>query len=121
MLLRYPYEIRDAAAYFDDIQDLKITNDMLDLARHIVETKAGHFDSARFEDRYEAALQELLEKKEKGQPIAASRNMAPSNVYNLLDALRASIKGGRQRTPAEKPVKAVKKSRPARPAKRKAS
>ncbi len=100
---------------------MKITKDMLDLARHIVETKAGHFDPAKFEDRYEAALQELLEKKEKGQPIAASRKTAPSNVYNLLDALRASIKGGGQRTPAEKPVKAVKKSRPARPAKRKAS
>ena len=39
MLLRYPYEVRDAAEYFDDIQDVKITKDMLDLAEHIVETK----------------------------------------------------------------------------------
>jgi DNA end-binding protein Ku len=51
MLLRYPYEVRDAAAYFDDIQDVKITKDMLDLARHFVETKAGQFDPAKFEDR----------------------------------------------------------------------
>ena len=41
MLLRYPYEVRDAAEYFDDIQDVKITKDMLDLAKHIVEQKAG--------------------------------------------------------------------------------
>jgi DNA end-binding protein Ku len=58
MLLRYPYEVRDAAQYFDDIQDVKITKDMLDLAKHIVETKAGHFEPAKFEDHYEAALQE---------------------------------------------------------------
>ena len=57
MLLRYPYEVRDAAEYFDDIQDVKITKDMLDLAKHIVETKAGHFEPAKFEDHYEAALQ----------------------------------------------------------------
>src|SRR6478752_4466292 len=94
MLLRYPYEVRDAAEYFDDIQDVKITKDMLDLAKHIVESKAGHFEPTKFEDHYEAALQELLEKKQKGQPIAAAKKTAPSNVYNLMDALRASIKGG---------------------------
>ena len=70
--------------------------------------------------RDEAALQELLEKKQMGQPIAASKKTAPSNVYNLIDALRASIKGG-QRSPAEKPAKAAKKSKSAKPAKRKAS
>ena len=120
MLLRYPYEVRDAAEYFDDIQDVKITKDMLDLAKHIVETKAGHFEPAKFEDHYEAALQELLEKKQKGQPIAAAKKAPSGNVYNLMDALRASIKGD-QRTPAEKPTKAAKMAKSARPAaKRKA-
>ena len=114
--------MRDAAEYFDDIQDVKITKDMLDLAKHIVETKAGHFEPAKFEDHYESALQKLLEKKQKGQPIAASKKAPPSNVYNLMDALRASIKGG-QRTPAEKPAKAAtKKSKSKKPpARRKAS
>src|SRR6201747_62709 len=65
MLLRYPYEVRDPSEYFDDIQDVKVTKDMLDLARHIVESKAGHFVPGQFEDQYEAALQELLEKKQK--------------------------------------------------------
>src|SRR5712675_3517663 len=89
-LLRYPYEVRDASEYFDEIQDVKVTKDMLDLAKHIVESKAGHFEPAKFEDHYEAALQELLQKKQKGQPIAAEKKTAPSNVYNLMDALRAS-------------------------------
>jgi DNA end-binding protein Ku len=121
MLLRYPYEVRDAAEYFDDIQDVKITKDMLDLAKHIVETKAGHFEPAKFEDHYEPALQEWLEKKQKGQPIAAAKKTPPSAVYNLMDALRASIKGD-QRTPAERSAKGAKKSKSSKPAaKRKAS
>jgi DNA end-binding protein Ku len=80
----------------------------------IVERKAGHFEPAKFQDHYDSALQELLEKKQNGQPIAAAKTTAPN-------ALRASIKGG-QRTPAEKPAKAAKKSKTSRPAtKRKAS
>src|SRR6266576_2717524 len=52
MLLRYPYEVRDSVEYFDNIQDVKITKDMLDLAKHIVEQKSGHFDPSKFEDHY---------------------------------------------------------------------
>ena len=106
MLLRYPYEVRNASEYFDDIQDVKITKDMLDLARHIVEQKSGHFEPERFEDHYEAALAELLAKKQKGQPIGAARKAAPSNVVNLMDALRASLKeSGEAKTPVKKATK----------------
>ena len=41
MLLRYPYEVRDSSEYFDEIQDVKITKEMPDLAHHIVEQKSG--------------------------------------------------------------------------------
>ena len=56
--LRYPYEVRNEADYFDDIPDEKIPKDMLDLASHIVETKAAHFDPSKFDDRYEDALKD---------------------------------------------------------------
>jgi len=49
-LLRYPYEVRSVEEYFDEIQDVKVTKDMLDLARHIVNQKAGRFEPSRFED-----------------------------------------------------------------------
>jgi len=91
MLLRYPYEVRDASEYFDDIQDVKITKDMLDLAKHIVEQKGGHFEPEKFEDHYETALAELLAKKQKGLPIEAVKRPAPGNVVNLMDALRQSL------------------------------
>jgi non-homologous end joining protein Ku len=40
-LLRYPYEVRSEEEYFDEIQDVKVTKDMLDLAKHIVNQKRG--------------------------------------------------------------------------------
>jgi len=105
MLLRYPYEVRDAAEYFDDIQDVKVTKDMLDLAKHIVEQKSGHFEPEKFEDHYEAALAELLAKKQKGLPIAAVKRAAPGNVVNLMDALRQSL-ASEKGPPAARPAKA---------------
>ncbi|SDF02324.1 DNA end-binding protein Ku [Bradyrhizobium brasilense] len=109
MLLRYPYEVRDSAEYFDDIQDVKITKDMLDLAKHIVEQKSGHFEPEKFEDHYETALQELLAKKQQGQPIAPARRQAPGNVVNLMEALRQSLKAGKS-APSAKPARAAKKA-----------
>jgi DNA end-binding protein Ku len=105
MLLRYPYEVRDPAKYFDDIQDIKITKDMLDLAKHIVGQKSSHFEPGKFEDHYETALAELLAKKQKGLPIAAAKKPAPGNVVNLMDALRASLKSQEKTTPATRSEK----------------
>src|SRR5277367_6642328 len=62
-LLRYPYEVRDPQEYFDEIQDVKVTKDMLDLAKHIVNQKAGRFQPGKFEDHYETALTELINQK----------------------------------------------------------
>jgi DNA end-binding protein Ku len=103
--LRYPYEVRKEAEYFDDIPDEKIPKDMLELASHIVASKAGHFEPERFEDQYEDALKELLKKKQSGQKIEAPREREPSKVVNLMDALRRSVeteRGGRgeRRKPA---------------------
>ena len=65
-LLRYPYEVRSEKEYFEDIQDVKITKDMLDLAKHIVEQKSGSFEPGQFEDRYEQALIDLINQKRNG-------------------------------------------------------
>jgi DNA end-binding protein Ku len=117
MLLRYSYEVRNQAEYFDEIQDVKITKDMLDLAKHIVEQKSGHFDPSKFEDHYEAALQDLLNKKQKGQAIPKVTPKRSDNVVDLMAALRASIKGtGKDTTTKTKPAKAK-----AKPTRRKAS
>src|SRR5580658_4264972 len=90
--LRYPYEVRDQNEYFDDIESEKVPKDMLDLAIHIVETKKGTFEPEKFEDQYEQALKEIIEKKAAGEKIERPKEPARSNVVNLMDALRASVK-----------------------------
>src|SRR6267143_1152155 len=89
--LRYPYEVRNEADYFDDIPDEKIPKDMLELASHIDETKSGHFNPEEFEDHYEDALKELLKKKQSGEKIEAPRERAQAKIINLMDALRQSV------------------------------
>ena len=101
-LLRYPYEIRDEHEYFDQIPDLKLGKDMMDLAKHIVETKSGHFEPEKFEDHYEAALKELIEKKIKGIELEVPEARAPVTVINLMDALRRSIEQEKRPSAAAK-------------------
>jgi DNA end-binding protein Ku len=90
-LLRFPYEVRDSGEYFDDIPNVKLTKDMMDLARHIVETKSGHFKPQAFEDHYEHALKQLIEKKAKGEKIEVPQERPTGKVINLMDALRRSV------------------------------
>jgi DNA end-binding protein Ku len=116
LLLRYPYEVREPAEYFDGIQDVKITKDMLDLAKHIVDQKSGHFDPSQFEDRYEAALLEMINQKQAGLPIAKAKRPTGGNVVDLMDALRQSLKGAGKAAPAVKPSRARKAAKPARKA-----
>jgi DNA end-binding protein Ku len=110
-LLRYPYEVRSADEYFDEIQDVKVTKDMLDLARHIVEQKSGSFEPDKFDDRYETALIDLINKKRAGTPITPKERPRGENVVDLMEALRRSV-GGRAAETRE-PKKPAKKSKKA--------
>ncbi len=92
--LRYPYEVRDEHEFFDDIPNPKISKDMIELASHILDTKAAHFDPSKFRDEYESALKTLVRRKAAGKPVkAVEPEERPSNVINLMDALKQSLKG----------------------------
>ena len=106
--LRYPYEVRKEGEYFDDIPEVKVKKDMLDLAKHIVEQKAGHFKPEKFHDHYENALKDLLKKKQHGEKIVATKGTAPSKVINLMDALRRSAKADNARPSERAPARRAK-------------
>lgn len=106
LLLRYPYEVRNEDEYFDDIQDVKVTKEMLDLAKHIVEQKSGEFDPEKFEDRYETALTDLINAKRVGKTIKAKARPSGENVIDLMDALKRSLSGGSAKAAPQSKTKA---------------
>ena len=121
--LRYAYEVRPASEYFDDIEDIKVSGEMLKLAEHILETKAAEFDPETFVDSYEEAVVKMLQKKQAGIAVPKEKAAdAPRNVINLMDALRKSVESGK-RTKAEpkaepKTAKAAEKATAAKKGKK---
>jgi DNA end-binding protein Ku len=90
--LRYPYALRNPKPYFSGIRSPRVARDMVNLAAHILDSKAAHFDASKFKDEYENALKALLRRKAKGHTIEApEKREEPSNVINLMDALRQSL------------------------------
>jgi DNA end-binding protein Ku len=88
--LNFDYEVRAAKDAFADIPKLKIQGEMLNLAKHIIETKRGTFDPRELVDRYEMAVAELVRAKLAGRPLPKRKGMPPAKATNLLDALRQS-------------------------------
>jgi DNA end-binding protein Ku len=91
--LRYDYEVRDDKKLFKGIPKLRVKKDMVELAAHILDRKAGHFDPGEFKDEYELALRKLVKRKAAGHTIEQpAEEPTPTNVINLMDALRQSMK-----------------------------
>jgi DNA end-binding protein Ku len=115
MTLRYPYEVRSETEYFQDIPDVKLAPDMLKLAEHIIETKAGEFEPAEFADRYEVELVELLKTKQAGLPAKKTKPAMPRPTgSNIFDLLRRSVdmetKGKKTKAPPLQPALTKKKA-----------
>jgi DNA end-binding protein Ku len=100
--LNFDYQVRSAEKAFADIPDLKIEGEMLDLAEHIISTKLGDFDPSAFDDRYEAALADLVRAKLEGRPLPKKAEPARDKVVNLMAALRESAKSAKGRKAAPK-------------------
>lgn len=105
--LNFDYEVRSAKEAFGDVPSMKIEGEMLELAEHIIKTKKGKFDAAKFDDRYEAALAELVKAKLDGKKITAPKQPKPEKVIDLIAALRqsAGVAGKTSRKKARAPRK----------------
>lgn len=118
--LRDRDELRDAAKYFDGLEDAKASREMVSIAEKIIRQKEGKFDPSTFKDRYEDALRDLITQKEKGRKIVRPKEPSePGNVIDLMEALKASLnnKSGaaKAKTPAGKTKAAASSARrPAR-------
>jgi DNA end-binding protein Ku len=93
--LRYDYEVRRETDVFTAVPATRVSKDMVDLAAHILDSKAGHFNPSLFKDQYELALRKLVKRKASGKVIERREPRGPtSNVIDLMSALRQSLKGG---------------------------
>ncbi|MGO4567799.1 Ku protein [Rhizobium sp. 2YAF20] len=112
--LNFDYEVRDSKDAFDEIPKMEIKGEMLDLAKHIIDTKKGTFDASAFDDRYESALADLVKAKLEGKPLPVRKEQKPAKVTDLMEALRQSAGFGSGKKPAKtagKTKSAPKKSR----------
>ena len=113
--LRYDYEVRDEREFFKGIGSHRVTKEMVSLASHILDSKAGRFDPAKFKDEYELALRKLVKRKAAGKTIEAPEEKEDrSNVVDLMEALRQSVKGTGRRAAALGASSASKKTSKAR-------
>jgi DNA end-binding protein Ku len=92
--LNFDYEIRSSDEAFGELPAVKVDAEMLDLALHIIKTKSGRFDHKKFDDRYEAALLELVKAKMEGRKIEPPKAPEPTKPSDLMEALRQSATGG---------------------------
>jgi len=114
--LHYPYEIRSEEAVFEEIPEMKLPDQMVGLAEEIIDRMSGEFEPQKFEDRYENAMIELIRSKQTGLPTVKEKPAArPTNVVNLMDALRRSIEEGGGKA---KPAKGGKRTSEDAPAKK---
>ena len=122
--LNFDYEVRSASDAFKGIKKSKIEPEMLDLAKHILKTKAGEFDPSKFDDRYEEALADLVQAKINGKKIVPLRPPKPTKKNDLLEALRLSAGAKGESAPRRSASKSkTNKAAPAKktaPAQRKA-
>jgi DNA end-binding protein Ku len=120
--LRPHDEVRDTADYFDAIPEVKADKDMVEIATRIIGQKEAAFDPTEFKDRYDEALKEMIRAKQTGgKDLVEAAEPDDTNVIDLMEALRASLKGSAAgKAPAKKaPAKKAPAKKPA--AKKKAA
>lgn len=108
--LNFEYEVRAASDAFADLGAFSFDQEMLDLAKHIIDTKMGSFDPAGFDDRYDTALADLIKAKIEGKPLRKPAAPKTAEVIDLKEALRKSAGLGGRRASA-KTAKGRTKSR----------
>ena len=104
--LRYPYELRDEDDYFDSIPSPRVSKDMINLASHILDTKAAKFNPNTFKDKYENALKALVKRKASGKTIEApEKTRREDNVIDLMEALKGSLNRHSKKKAAKRPTR----------------
>jgi DNA end-binding protein Ku len=135
--LHYADEVKKSDTFFSDVSAGKASDELLQVAKALIEKKTHKFDPKAFKDHYHAALRELIARKmkSKGRKITAEddepKRPSGDNVIDLMAALKQSLEGKKapaaskpaseRRKPAAKKAAARKTPAKKAPARKKAS
>lgn len=112
--LRPHEEVRDADEFFDDIPAVKADKDMVEIAERIIGQKDAAFDPGKFKDGYDDALRALIKAKQKGgKGVIEAPEPDDTNVIDLMEALRNSLKGTASGGAKKAPAKTAAARKPA--------
>ncbi|MBV7410722.1 Ku protein [Maritimibacter sp. DP1N21-5] len=114
--LHYADEIREADPLFSEIEDDPADKELLSVATELIDRKTKAFSAENFEDHYDAALRDLIERKRKNKKTPRTKvgdsgsEEGSDNVVDLMSALKESLNkdGGKK-----KPAKSSKRSKSA--------
>ena len=111
--LHYEDELKKSDSFFSEIPAKSADAELLEVATALIEKKTSAFDPKAFEDHYQAALRELIQRKLKSKGRKVTDVEEPSrtsrgNVIDLMSALKKSLEGGKGTTTAEKKAPARK-------------
>lgn len=93
--LRYGDEVREEKAYFAGLDSDKPETALMKLVARLIDERTTAWKPDMVDDPVQARLLELIAAKKKGRKRAAPKAKAepprPSNVVNIMDALRRSV------------------------------
>ena len=93
--LRFGDEVRDPSEYFAAIRDVKPDPELMRLIGDLIKSRKKSWSPEMVADPVQARLLDIIEAKKKGTrravKPAAAPEPEPSNVINIMDALRRSV------------------------------
>jgi len=80
------------------------------MAKTLINSMDTPFNPSEYKDEYQLKLRQLIETKIAGKEIIAAKAETPSNIINLMDALKASIEQNKAKDikPKQKREKNIK-------------
>jgi DNA end-binding protein Ku len=110
----YPDEIRSPDSLSSGVDVSKLHDNEIKMAVNLIENLSVNFDPGKYEDEYRKALWELIEGKIVGREVSHVQVSEPTNVVDLMEALKASVELAQQqhkKTSSRKPgSKSTKKA-----------
>lgn len=96
--LRYGDEVRDEESYFEGIGDERADSDMMPLIQQLIKKQTQHWNPKMVIDPVQDRLLDIIANKKKALKKSSKTKVkapasapAPSNVINIMDALKKSV------------------------------